>query len=103
MHFLVLAPDRPATGGLRQELRAEHVAYWTGVGDGVVLVVGAMMSDDSVDAVPVGSSFLLAAESEQVVRDLLARDPFTGGGVFACAPQVQRVRPAIGSLWQHQA
>lgn len=61
------------------------------------------MSDDGEDAVPIGSSFLLAAPDEKAVRELLARDPFTLGGVFGDNLQVQRVRPAIGSLWQGQA
>lgn len=98
MHFIVFAGDLPGTGELRQTYRAEHVEYWSSM-NGVVLVAGAMMSDDSEDAVPTGSSFLLAARSEQEVRDLLAEDPFTVHGVFDPAPRIQRVRPAIGSLW----
>lgn len=100
MHFQVFAYDQPEAGQLRQQLRAEHIAYWNSKAGDVVLLAGAMMSDDGENAVPVGSSFLLFAEDEQAVRALLARDPFMVAGVFREMPQIQRIRPAIGSLWQ---
>lgn len=98
MHFLVLARDAEGAGDRRAAHRQEHLDYWLGQGE-ALLVAGAMMSDDSDAATPVGSSFLLAAQSGAEVRRLVAGDPFTLRGVFAGDPQVQRVRPAIGTLW----
>lgn len=98
MHFIVLARDAAGAGERRQEHRQQHLDYWLTRGD-ALLVAGAMMSDDSDAAVPVGSSFLLAADSEQDVLQLIAGDPFTQHRIFEGAPQVQRVRPAIGTLW----
>lgn len=96
MFFLVLARDAEGTGALRVELRPRHLDYWLAQGD-ALKVAGAMMSDDGDDAVPVGSSFLLSAGSEAAVRDLVAGDPFTTGGVFGSDIVVQRIRPAIGT------
>jgi uncharacterized protein YciI len=98
MHFIVLVRDASGDGVLRTAHRQEHVDYWNGQGE-ALLVAGAMMSDDGDDAIPIGSSFLLAAENEGAVKRLVADDPFTLRGVFAGAPQIQRVRPAIGTLW----
>jgi uncharacterized protein YciI len=98
MHYIVFARDADGAGELRSAHRQEHVEYWNQQGN-VVLVAGAMMSGDDNDAVPVGSSFLLSASSEDAVKRLIADDPFTVCGVFGAAPQIQRVRPAIGELW----
>lgn len=94
--FLVLARDRAQSAGLRAEFRQDHIDYWLAQGD-VLKVAGAMMSDDSDNAVPVGSSFLLSADSEAPIRELLAGDPFTLKGVFGSDILIQRVRPVIGS------
>lgn len=98
MHFIVFASDAANSGDLRLAHRQEHVDYWKRQGD-TVLVAGAMMSGDDEDAVPVGSSFLLAAANEDAVKRLMADDPFTLRGVFGLPLQIQRVRPAIGTLW----
>jgi uncharacterized protein YciI len=98
MHFIVLARDNAGAGERRQSHRQEHLDYWLSQG-AALLVAGAMMSDDGESAEPVGSSYLLAAESEQQVLQLVAGDPFTRHGIFDGAPQVQRIRPAIGTLW----
>ena len=100
MFFLVLAPDAPGSLERRLALRPAHVDYWTMQGE-AVKVAGAMLSDDGPDAQPVGSSFLLEAEDEAVVRALIAADPFMTEGVFSGAVQVQPVRPALGE-WRPQ-
>lgn len=98
MHFLVLARDAAGAADKRLRFRQDHIDYWLAQGD-ALLLAGAMMSGDGEEAVPVGSSFLLAAAGEQDIHRLIAGDPFTRHGVFDGAPQVQRIRPAIGKLW----
>jgi uncharacterized protein len=100
MFFLVLAQDAPEMLERRLALRSLHVDYWVSLG-GIVKVAGAMLSDDGSDAQPVGSSFLLEANTEAAVRALIAADPFMIEGVFSGAVQIQPVRPALGE-WRPQ-
>lgn len=98
MHFIILAPDRPDMLEKRREHRQRHIDYWMDQGD-LVKVAGAMLSDDGAEATPIGSSFLLEADSEAGARALLAQDPFMLEGVFSNDVTVQPVRPAIG-VWR---
>lgn len=95
LYFLVSVRDREGSAALRTKLRPEHLDYWRGKGD-AIKVAGAILSSTADDAVPVGSSLLIEAESEGVVRDMLAADPFTIGGVFGTDVSIQRVRPSVG-------
>ena len=95
MFFIVLAADNPGALSLRLEQRQHHLDYWLEQG-AAVKVAGAMLDGDGPDATPKGSSFLLEAENEAAVRELLAADPFTIEGVFTGDFLVQPVRPAIG-------
>lgn len=99
MHYVVFARDRAGTQDLRIQYRQAHMDYWKGQGD-TVLVAGAMMSSDDENAEPIGSQFLMAAPSAVEVARLIAEDPFSLHGIFDGSPQIQRVRPAIGTLWQ---
>lgn len=98
MHYIVLARDADGMAAMRAEHRQSHVDYWQGQGE-ALLVAGAMMSGDGDDAAAVGSSFLLAAADEAAARALIAGDPFSTLGIFSGEVTVQRVRPAIGTLW----
>ena len=98
MYFIILAPDLPDMLEKRLEHRQRHLDYWTGQGD-VLKVAGAMLSGDGMEATPIGSSFLLEAESEAGARALLAQDPFMLEGIFSDDFTVQPVRPAIG-VWR---
>lgn len=98
MYFIILAPDRPGMLEKRLEHRPRHIDYWNAQGD-VLKVAGAMLSGDGEDATPIGSSFLLEAESEAAARALIAQDPFMLEGIFSGEIQIQPVRPAIG-VWR---
>lgn len=96
MFFLILAPDKPGMLDRRLEHRQRHLDYWAAQGD-ALKVAGAMLSDDTVDATPIGSSFLIEAQDETTVRALVLADPFMVEGIFADEVRIQPVRPAIGA------
>lgn len=95
MYFMVLVRDRPNALANRLEYRPRHVDFWVGKGD--PLKVGGAMLSEGPDAEPVGSSFLIEADSAAEVRALLAEDPFMQAGVFSEDILIQPVRPAIGA------
>jgi uncharacterized protein YciI len=96
LYFLVSVRDREGSAALRTKLRPEHLDYWRALGESVK-VAGAILSSTADDAVPIGSSLLIEAESEGAVRDMLAADPFTIGGVFGADVSIQRLRPSVGA------
>ena len=61
----------------RMEYRAVHREYLYALVDQGKILMAGPYEDES------GGLIIFEAESEQEVRDLVANDPFTTGGVFA--------------------
>ncbi len=82
MQYLVLAfdgtdEDAPSR---RQAARQEHLEATKRLNEtGVVALAGAILGADGGMA---GSALIVEAESEEAVRELLAADVYTRGGVW---------------------
>lgn len=79
MLFVINGTDKPDSGAIRQANRAEHVAYWTSLGD--ALVLGGPYLDEAERMV--GSMLVIDADTRDAVEALLAGDPYTKAGLFA--------------------
>jgi len=95
MFFIVLAVDRPGALELRLAHRQKHIDYWNSF-PGTVRIGGALLADDSIDAPAKGSGFIIEAENSELVRGLLARDPFVLEGVFGDDIRIDVMRLGIG-------
>ncbi len=95
MLFIVLAADRP--GALEQRLaqRPKHLEYLNAL-PGVVKIAGAMLADDTPEAAPKGSAFILEAESLEAARKIVAEDPFSKLGIFSDDIRIEVLRPGAG-------
>lgn len=77
--FAVIGLDDPAHSAERRLAgQHEHRAY-VPTNDADIAMVGALLGDDGA---PCASFYLFEAESEQAVRDWLAREPYVQGGVY---------------------
>ncbi len=96
MFFIILAYDRPGVLAKRLEHRQRHLDYWNGLTN-VVKIAGALLTDDSGDGQPKGSSFVIEADSLATARSYFANDPFTVEGIFSDRVIIEAFRPSIGT------
>ena len=80
MLFIAQFEDKAGVGELRQKLLQDHVAFLDRVKE-KVLVAGSMREIPSDK--PVGGLWIIEAESEEKVRDILKDDPFFVNGLRA--------------------
>ena len=91
MPFLIYSTDKPDHGDLRNEVRAEHLAYLQSHIDRL-LAGGAVLNNDS--GAPFGSAIILDTEDQAEAEQFAANDPFTKAGLFESVV-VTRWRKAI--------
>jgi uncharacterized protein len=76
--FVISGIDKPDSGAIRQANRADHAAYWTSMGDALVLA-GPYL--DEMDRM-VGSLIIVDVDKRDAAEALLAGDPYTRAGLF---------------------
>jgi hypothetical protein len=80
MLFIVQFEDKPGTGELRQKLLEEHFAFLD-IRKDKVLVAGSMREIPSDQ--PIGGLWIVEANNETEVRDVIKDDPFWVNGLRA--------------------
>lgn len=78
MQFALVALDRPNAVEDRARIRAEHLHYLEGLGEGLVFA-GPFLNDKGEG---VGSIVVIESESLETARATYARDPYAIGGLF---------------------
>jgi uncharacterized protein YciI len=92
--FLFQGFDHEGAGALRAQTRPDHLAFAAGLGDAIRLA-GPMLSEGETPG-PVGSFFIIEAESAEAARAMMASDPYALAGVFARV-SVTPVRAVLGT------
>ena len=82
--FALYAKDGPQGPALRDEHRAEHMAFMNRI-DGEKRVLFAGPLKDRIGGRSVGSLIVFEAEDEDAAQALMAEDPYARAGVFAAA------------------
>jgi len=78
--FLIYAEDKPDSLHIRQAARADHIA-WLKAPSAVKLLTAGPWLDDAGDMR--GSLVIVEAESQTIVEDWLANDPYKAAGLTA--------------------
>jgi len=78
MQFMIQCFDKPASLQLRMATRERHLAHVDASGM-KILVAGPMLSEDDQ---PVGSLFLVEADSREAARRFIDSDPYVQAGLF---------------------
>jgi uncharacterized protein len=91
MHFVALCLDKPESLAIRQENRADHLAFLAETAAAVKL--GGPFLDSAGQMC--GSMLILSCANEAVARALLADDPYGKAGLFASV-ELRAFRPAVG-------
>lgn len=76
--FAIRFHDKPGAGELRRQLLQAHLE-WVAVQAGMLRVAGSLR--ESPEATPVGALWVVRAPDKAAVEALIARDPFTTGGL----------------------
>ena len=92
MLFVATCIDKPQGLPKRKENRPAHLDYLNGLG-ARVKIAGALLAPDQ--ETPVGSMLIFEAESEEDIRALLAKDPYTLADLFERV-EVTPWRQAVG-------
>lgn len=71
--------DKPDHQHRRQELRAAHLAYVSGVAN-LIVAAGAKLADDGTDAG--GGIYIVDVDSRDEAERFITQDPFYQGGLF---------------------
>lgn len=82
MQFLVIAHDGTDEGApaRRMAVREKHLEVAKGLhGNGILQLGGALLSESGS---MVGSAMVIEADSEEALREMLSRDPYTHGGAW---------------------
>jgi uncharacterized protein YciI len=90
MLYIMYGIDNPAKAHLRAELREKHQAY-TEEHKSMVVLSGALLTDDSATPGRMGSVILLNAPSMEAARKFADNEPLAKSGLFTILT-VQRVR-----------
>ena len=78
MLFALICTDKPNHLHVRQETRADHLAFLDALGD--ALKAAGPFTDDQ--GTPTGSLSVVEAADREAARALAARDPYAGAGRF---------------------
>jgi len=78
MQFMIQCFDKPASLALRMATRERHLAHVDASGMNI-LIAGPMLSEDDQ---PIGSLFLIEAESREAARRFVDSDPYVEAGLF---------------------
>lgn len=78
MLFALICTDKPGHLHVRQETRADHLAFLEALGD----AVKAAGPFTDAGGTPTGSLILVEADDLDAVRALAARDPYAEAGLF---------------------
>jgi uncharacterized protein len=92
MLFVATCVDKPDSADKRRENRPAHLAYLNGLG-ARVKIGGASLAPDH--EAPVASMIVFEAEDEDVVRAILAKDPYWLAGLFESV-SMKPLRPGVG-------
>ncbi len=79
MAYAILNRDKPDSGHLRAETRAEHVA-WLDAKKDILLAAGALIDDDGTGGH--GGVLIIDADDRAAAEAFIAEDPFTKAGLF---------------------
>lgn len=80
MPYAILTRDKPNHLDLRNQVRAEHVAFLEANQD-KLLAAGAMIDDDGEGGY--GGVILVDTDSREEAWNFIQSDPFTKAGLFA--------------------
>jgi uncharacterized protein len=79
MPYLIETWDKPNHQHVRQQTRAEHLAFLE-ANKAKLLACGAKLNDDGSDAG--GGIYIVGLESRAEAESFIADDPFTKAGLF---------------------
>ncbi|HVJ54841.1 MAG TPA: YciI family protein [Aliidongia sp.] len=79
MHFCIRCIDKTDAGGLRQQVRPQHLEYLKMLGARIV-IGGPMLGAD--ETTPIGSMLVVEAPDWAAVEQLAAKDPYAVAGLF---------------------
>lgn len=77
MLFVIIGWDAPGSRELRPNVRPAHLEYWKDWDEAGRVIIAGPMTDFA------GSLFIVEADSQEVVAQKAAADPYFTSGVFA--------------------
>lgn len=81
MYFAVMTRDNPEAGDKRKSLYPEHKEHLDAQPDGIAIRVSGPLLGES--GKPVGSLLVIEADTIDMVRDYINKDPYIAAGVWA--------------------
>ena len=80
MHFCIRCIDKTDAGGLRQQVRPQHLDYLKALGARIILAGPLLGADETT---PIGSVLIVEAVDRATAEQLAAKDPYAVAGLFA--------------------
>lgn len=90
--FVVVCRDKPDSSALRAQTRPAHLEF-IDANKAMVRLAGPLLSDEDA---PIGSLFILSAESRGPIEDFVAQDPYAKAGLFA-ETEIHAFRIVVGN------
>ena len=91
-HFFVVAHDkREKSNKVRGSIRALHLEFWKRRAQ--MIVTGGPLLCETGDAI--GSAFIMTADEQSTIEDVLADDPYTKADLFERV-EILPWKPSLG-------
>jgi uncharacterized protein len=91
--FMITALDHPVSTDKRANLRPDHL-HWIGSLGKALMLAGPLR--ETVDGPVIGSHLLILAKDEAALKDMLAKDPYALGDLFASVT-IAHFQPVAGT------